>query len=37
MGFKVPEAKDAISKLTPSAASQPLGEQVKSALALLSK
>ena len=37
MGFKVPEAKEAIGKLTPSVAAAPLGDQVKGALALLSK
>lgn len=37
MGFRAPEAKDAISKLPSSAAASPLGDQVKAALALLSK
>jgi hypothetical protein len=37
MGFKVPEAKDALAKMPPHLASAPLNEQLKGALALLAK
>lgn len=37
MGFRVPETKEALSKLPPNVASEPFQDQVKAALALLAK
>jgi hypothetical protein len=37
MGFRVPEARDAVSKLPASLAEAPFQDQVKAALALLAK